>query len=166
MSARASHGRYKQARYAECIREFEAQEDIICVGMAGAKPGRDDDGFCKSVALNENIGHCLSSMNRLEDAEKRFTAALRLMKELVAERGPSDNDDIGGILVGLGLVKDRLGDAEGAVSVLEAAVLHYRKQHGDDGSTLIAKALTSLGMFQAYPNGVLIGCWANTNTCG
>jgi hypothetical protein len=54
-------------------------------------------------------------------------------------------DDIGGILVGLGLVKDRLGDAEGAVSVLQAAVTHYRTVYGEDGSTLIAKALTSLG---------------------
>jgi hypothetical protein len=54
-------------------------------------------------------------------------------------------DDIGGILVGLGLVKDRLGDAEGAVSVLQSAVTHYRRVYGEDGSTLIAKALTSLG---------------------
>ena len=47
--------------------------------------------------------------------------------------------------MGLGLVKDRLGDAEGAVSVLQAAVTHYRRVYGEDGSTLIAKALTSLG---------------------
>lgn len=86
-------------------------------------------------------------MNRLEDAEKRFTAALRLMQSAESEGvDPKDaKDDIGGILVGLGLVKDRLGDAEGAVSVLQAAVTHYRKVYGEDGSTLIAKALTSLG---------------------
>ena len=52
--------RYKQAKYSDCIQEFEAQEDLIAQGTAGARPGRDADGFCNSVALNENIGHCLS----------------------------------------------------------------------------------------------------------
>jgi len=71
---------------ADCIKEFELQEDLIAEhGVAGTKPGRDADGFCLSVPLNENFGHCLSSMNRLEDAEKRFTAALRLMRLAEAE---------------------------------------------------------------------------------
>lgn len=61
-------------------------------------------------------------------------------------------DDIGGVLVGLGLVKDRLGDADGAVSVLRAAVVHYRRVHGEDGSTLIGKALTSLGRCEEMIN--------------
>lgn len=61
---------------------------------------QDADGCCFSVALNENIGHCLSSMNRLEDAEKRFTAALRLMQS--ADDPLSSDNDVGGILVGLG----------------------------------------------------------------
>eukprot|EP00041_Stephanoeca_diplocostata_P013384 m.234365 g.234365 ORF g.234365 m.234365 type:complete len:358 (-) comp19320_c0_seq1:1991-3064(-) len=116
--------RYKQARYFECIAEFVCQENLMVLGIAGSPPGRDSDGFCYSVALNENIGHCLSSMNRLEEAEKRFTAALRLMQ---SSEPTNRENDIGGILVGLGLVKDRLGDAEGAVSVLQAAVAHYRK---------------------------------------
>eukprot|EP00040_Diaphanoeca_grandis_P017094 m.88701 g.88701 ORF g.88701 m.88701 type:complete len:444 (+) comp26226_c0_seq1:225-1556(+) len=142
--------RYKQARYLECIREFEAQEQLIMKGVVnGSTPGRDQDGFCFSVPLNENIGHCLSSMNRLEDAEKRFTAALRLMQ---AGDPQSSENDVGGILVGLGLVKDRLGDPEGAVSVLQAAVSHYKKVHGEDGSTLIAKALTSLGRCKELTN--------------
>ena len=50
------------------------------------------------------------------------------------------------------LVKDRLGDPEGAVSVLHAAVTHYKKVHGEDGSTLIAKALTSLGRCKELTN--------------
>jgi len=142
--------RYKQARYAECITEFEQQEKLIIKGIAGGTDGADADGFCFSVALNENIGHCLSSMNRLEDAEKRFTAALRLMQS--AGDPQSSDNDVGGILVGLGLVKDRLGDPEGAVSVLQAAVTHYKKVHGEDGSTLIAKALTSLGRCKELTN--------------
>jgi len=141
--------RYKQARYAECIREFEAQEQLIRKGIADSTPGSDQDGFCHSVALNENIGHCLSSMNRLEEAEKRFTAALRLMQ---SGNSHSSDNDVGGILVGLGLVKDRLGDPVGAVSVLQAAVDHYKKVHGNDGSTLIAKALTSLGRCKELTN--------------
>ena len=201
----------------ECIKEFELQEELIVQGVAGTIPGRDPDGFCLSVALNENMGHCLSSMNRLEDAERRFTAALRLMRlsdedgvgkegsnglpipkydvdhdvllcycvackpcmyctplrvgifasgqscgsainirlNLAFTRSLSDappRDDIGGVLVGLGLVKDRLGDADGAVSVLRAAVVHYRRVHGEDGSTLIGKALTSLGRCEEMIN--------------
>lgn len=142
--------RYKQAKYADCIVEFKAQEQLIIKGVAGAQSGSDKYGFCASVALNENIGHCLSSMNQLEEAEKRFSAALQLMQ--TSHDPETTESDVGGILVGLGLVKDRLGDPKGAVSVLQAAVAHYKKVHGEDGSTLIAKALTSLGRCKELTN--------------
>lgn len=110
-------------------------------------PGRMHDADVLIAQFVRVFTYCIvtcCSMNRLEDAEKRFSAALRLMTASEADNKPS-HDDIGGILVGLGLVKDRLGDAEGAVSVLQSAVTHYRQTYGEDGSTLIAKALTSLG---------------------
>ena len=43
------------------------------------------------------------------------------------------------------LVKDRLGKTAEALEDIAASVAHYKSVHGADGSSLIAKALTSLG---------------------
>ena len=48
-------------------------------------------------------------------------------------------------LVCAGLVKDRLGNPTEAIPMMESAVTHYKSVHGADGSSLIAKALTSVG---------------------
>ena len=147
--------RYKQSKFVECVADFERQEELIIEGAEGfeeAAAGKTDMGFCKSAALNENIGHCMSSMNKLDQAEKRFTTALQIIKaaEETEDASPGAASagtkcDVGGIYLGLGLVKDRLGNSAGAVPVLESAVTHYKSVHGPDGSSLVAKALSSVG---------------------
>ena len=143
--------RYKQSKFAECVTDFERQEELIIEGAEGfeeAAAGKTEMGFCKSAALNENIGHCMSSMNKLDQAEKRFTTALQIIKAAEENQdAPSAGTkcDVGGIYLGLGLVKDRLGNSAGAVPVLESAVAHYKSVHGADGSSLVAKALSSVG---------------------
>ena len=100
--------RFKQSRFEECVADFEEQEKLVILGAAGAESGTTEGGFCRSIALNENIGHALSSMQRLDEAQARFTSALELLRgqeKLASPEAWVESEmrgDVGGILLGLG----------------------------------------------------------------
>ena len=96
-----------------------------------------------SAALCENIGHTLSSLGQLPRAEEYFEKAIALL-----ERGSYGNR--GGIYMGLGLVRDRLGKTREALPILRQSLEHYQKEHTNNAhqqldSSIIAKAHMSLG---------------------
>ena len=118
--------RWKQHRFKEALDLFYQQQEIV-----GA-----------SSALCENIGHTLSSLGDLPKAEEYFERAIELLKH-----GSFGNR--GGIYMGLGLVRERLGKQKEALPILEQALEHYQKEHtkGHDtvDSSIIAKAHMSIG---------------------
>lgn len=118
--------RWKQYRFREALELFLEQQKIV-----GA-----------SAALCENIGHTYSSLGDLPKAEEYFERALELLK-----RGSYGNR--GGIYMGLGLVRDRLGKTREALPILEQSLEHYLKEHTKDhvqlDSSIIAKAHMSVG---------------------
>jgi len=82
--------RWKQYRFRDALRLFLRQQEIV-----GA-----------SAALCENIGHTYSSLGELQQAEQYFERAVALL-----EAGSFGNR--GGIYMGLGLVRERLGAGRG-----------------------------------------------------
>ncbi|KAL1495988.1 hypothetical protein AB1Y20_014625 [Prymnesium parvum] len=118
--------RWKQYRFKEALALFLEQQAIV-----GA-----------SAALCENIGHTYSSLGDLPSAEQYFERAIELLK--VGSYGNK-----GGIYMGLGLVRDRMGKTKEALPILEQALDHYQKEHTKDhqqlDSSIIAKAHMSIG---------------------
>jgi tetratricopeptide (TPR) repeat protein len=119
--------RWKQYDFKEALRLFLQQQEIV-----GA-----------SAALCENIGHTYSSLGDLPQAEAYFERAIELLK-----RGSFGNR--GGIYMGLGIVRDRLGKTRESLPILQQALEHYQKEHTSAGhvqldSSIIAKAHMSLG---------------------
>ena len=118
--------RWKQYRFKEALSLFLEQQKIV-----GA-----------SAALCENIGHTYSSLGDLPQAETYFERAIELLKH-----GSFGNR--GGIYMGLGLVRDRLGKTREALPILEQALEHYQREHTKGyqqlDSSIIAKAHMSIG---------------------
>jgi len=118
--------RWKQYRFKEALALFLEQQEIV-----GG-----------SAALCENIGHTYSSLGDLPKAEEYFERAIELLK-----RGSYGNR--GGIYMGLGLVRDRLGKTREALPILQQALEHYQNEHTKDhvqlDSSIIAKAHMSVG---------------------
>ena len=119
--------RWKQYKFKEALSLFLQQQEIV-----GG-----------SAALCENIGHTYSSLGDLPKAEEYFERAIELLK-----RGSYGNR--GGIYMGLGLVRDRLGKTREALPILQQALEHYRNEHTTKDhvqldSSIIAKAHMSLG---------------------
>ena len=98
----------KEEGRGDMSRRKEEQEKLVILGAAGAESGTTEGGFCRSIALNENIGHALSSMQRLDEAQARFTSALELLRgqeKLASPEAWVESEmrgDVGGILLGLG----------------------------------------------------------------
>eukprot|EP00668_Euglena_longa_P038688 GGOE01049744.1.p1 GENE.GGOE01049744.1~~GGOE01049744.1.p1 ORF type:complete len:396 (-),score=155.40 GGOE01049744.1:283-1470(-) len=118
--------RWKQYRYAEALEQFHRME-----GMMGP-----------SSALCENIGHTYSSMGNLDKAEEYFELAAKLSP---GEGKAGMEGNMGGILLGLGLVKERKGDIAGSLPVLQQALDWYKKKFATSDASLVAKAHMSVG---------------------
>mmetsp|Transcript_14143 Transcript_14143/g.23533 ORF Transcript_14143/g.23533 Transcript_14143/m.23533 type:complete len:512 (+) Transcript_14143:124-1659(+) len=118
--------RWKQYRFKEALTLFLEQQGIVG----------------PSAALCENIGHTYSSLGDLPKAEEYFTKAIELMKH-----GSFGNK--GGIYMGLGLVRDRMGKTREALPILHQALDHYEREHTREyqqlDSSIIAKAHMSIG---------------------
>jgi tetratricopeptide (TPR) repeat protein len=68
-------------------------------------------------ALYENMAHTYNSTGDYENAEKYFNLAMELVK---------DKSKKGGILLGIGLVKERKGDPRKALPHLKKALKLYQ----------------------------------------
>lgn len=95
-----------------------------------------------SAALCENIGHTYSSLGNLEKAEEYFELALKLSP---TEKKVEMEGNTGGILLGLGLIKDRKGDINGSLPVLQQALDWYKTKFGTADASLVAKSHMSVG---------------------
>ena len=118
--------KWKQYRFSEALALFLEQQEIVGT----------------SAALCENIGHTYSSLGNLKEAEDYFERAIELLK-----RGSYGNK--GGIYMGLGLVRDRLGKTREALPILMQALEHYQQEHTRNhvqlDSSIISKAHMSVG---------------------
>uniref|UniRef100_A0A7S1NH83 MalT-like TPR region domain-containing protein n=1 Tax=Eutreptiella gymnastica TaxID=73025 RepID=A0A7S1NH83_9EUGL len=121
--------RWKQYRYADALELFHKME-----GLVGS-----------SAALCENIGHTYSSMGNLDKAEKYFTDALELSRKEKDDRGAEAEGNTGGILLGLGLIKDRQNKVAESLPVLQQALEWYQNKFGAVAASLVAKAHMSVG---------------------
>ncbi|CAE8665969.1 unnamed protein product, partial [Polarella glacialis] len=81
--------RWKQSRFREALPLFHEMEATLG----------------KSAALCENIAHTYNSLGDYEKAEDYFRQALRFIEQ---EAG-FNKGNRGGVLLGLGIVRDRLG---------------------------------------------------------
>ena len=115
--------RFKQFQFADAVRLFEEMKEIL-----GPNP-----------SLLENMGHAYNSIGDQKNAEKCFTEALEL-----TENDKTHKAHRGGLLLGLGLVKSRLGKPEEGLIQLKEALKWYIDEHNGNDNALIAKAHVSV----------------------
>jgi len=145
---------WKQSKFSEAVKLFHEMEELVG----------------KNAALCENIGHTYSSMGDYPKAEEYFQDALEFTK---AKDPEGEESNLGGILLGLGLVKERLGDLEGALPNVLEAYQYYKKKHHPRPASLTAKAgmsasklLKQLGQFPKAEEFAREGVEIFKITCG
>lgn len=122
--------RYKQHRFRDALADF-----LTFQSLAG-----------DSAELAENMGHTYNTLGDYAKAEERFTASLRLMD--LPGAPPKSSSNRGGVLLGLGLVKERLGRPAEGLEILEKALAFYRQRFQGVEHSLVAKTLMSVGHTQ------------------
>jgi len=118
--------RYKQHQFKESLQDY-----IEFRKFAGP-----------SAQLAENMGHVYNTLGNYHDAEKCFKESLHLME--LPEANEKSQSNKGGVLLGLGIIKDRLNDSESALKYLYEALNFYKKQFKNMEHSLIAKTLISV----------------------
>lgn len=94
-----------------------------------------------SSSLCENIGHTYNSMGDFQKADEYFEKSLKLMGP---ESTLGKRTHRNGVLLGLGLVKDRLGLTREALPILLQALEGYKEEAQGNDSSLAAKAHMSV----------------------
>jgi len=115
---------WKKSQFKESIKLFHEIEDLIG----------------PSAALCENMGHTYSSMGNYDEAAKYFQRALRCLDQEVGKK----TGDRAGILLGLGLIQDRLGHFEEALAAVRESQDLFRQRANGKPSSLVAKAGMSI----------------------
>lgn len=121
--------RWKQSRFRDALPLFHEMEGILG----------------KSAALCENIAHTYNSLGDYEKAEDYFRQALRFIEQ---ESG-MNRGNRGGVLLGLGLVRDRLGKHKEALPVCLKAYEFYKDRANGAPASLQAKAGISCAKLHA-----------------
>eukprot|EP00457_Paulinella_chromatophora_P005041 gb/GEZN01005054.1/.p1 GENE.gb/GEZN01005054.1/~~gb/GEZN01005054.1/.p1 ORF type:complete len:546 (-),score=84.45 gb/GEZN01005054.1/:34-1671(-) len=111
--------RYKQFRFKESLANFLKFQSIMG----------------SSAELSENVGHTYNAMGNYAMAESSFQDALRLMEE---HKGNIANK--GGVLLGLGTVRQKQKKHEDALPILNQALTFYLQRFKGQDHSLIAKA--------------------------
>merc|ERR1719428_1964861 len=115
--------RWKQSKFREALPLFHEMEDLLG----------------KGAALCENIAHTYNSLGDYEKAEDYFRQALKFIEQ---EHG-QNRGNRGGVLLGLGLVRDRLGKHKEALPVVQKAYEFYKERANGAPASLQAKAAIS-----------------------
>jgi tetratricopeptide (TPR) repeat protein len=84
----------------------------------------------KNAALCENIAHTYNSLGDYHKAEDYFRQSLQLIEAGCKSGGTATGANRGGVLLGLGLVRDRLDRPEEALPILEQAYEFYKQRAG------------------------------------
>jgi len=121
--------RWKQSRFREALPLFHEME-----GHLG-----------KSAALCENIAHTYNSLGEFEKAEDYLRQALKFIEQ---EAGMNKGNR-GGVLLGLGIVRDRLGKHKEALPVCQKAYEFYKERANGAPASLQAKAGISCAKIHA-----------------
>ncbi|CAJ1374202.1 unnamed protein product [Effrenium voratum] len=112
--------RWKQSRFREALPLFHEMEQHLG----------------KSAALCENIAHTYNSLGDFEKAEDYLRQALKFIEQ---EAGMNKGNR-GGVLLGLGIVRDRLGKQKEALPVCLKAYEFYKERANGAPASLQAKA--------------------------
>eukprot|EP00434_Breviolum_minutum_P003615 symbB.v1.2.003184.t1/scaffold173.1/size339812/27 len=86
------------------------------------------------------MGHTYSSMGNYDEAAKYFQRALRCLDQEAGKK----TGDRAGILLGLGLIEDRLGHFEEALAAVRESQDLFRSRANGKPSSLVAKAGMSI----------------------
>eukprot|EP00960_Hanusia_phi_P056347 763236-Hanusia_phi.AAC.6 len=114
---------FKQYRFKEALELFHEQATLVG----------------PSSALYENMAHTYNSIGDYDNAASYFSKAMELL-------GQGSYGKKGGILLGLGLVKERQGNPREALPILQEALNSYKAEYkSEDATSLIAKAHMSVG---------------------
>mmetsp|Transcript_18934 Transcript_18934/g.30715 ORF Transcript_18934/g.30715 Transcript_18934/m.30715 type:complete len:933 (+) Transcript_18934:48-2846(+) len=121
--------RWKQSKFREALPLLLEMEEILG----------------KGAALCENIAHTYNSLGDYEKAEEYFRQALKFIEQ---ENG-TNKGNRGGVLLGLGLVRDRLGKQKEALPVCMQAYNFYKERANGAPASLQAKAGISCAKINA-----------------
>lgn len=121
--------RWKQSKFSEALPLMLEMEEILG----------------KGAALCENIAHTYNSLGKYNEAEEYFRQSLKFIEQ---EHGPNKGNR-GGVLLGLGLVRDRLGKHKEALPVCQKAYEFYKERANGAPASLQAKAGISCAKINA-----------------
>lgn len=121
--------RWKQSKFREALPLFHEMEEILG----------------KGAALCENIAHTYNSLGDYPKAEEYFRQSLKFIEQ---EHGANAGNR-GGVLLGLGLVRDRLGKHKEALPVCLKAYEFYKERAHGAPASLQAKAGISCAKLHA-----------------
>lgn len=121
--------RWKQSKFREALPLLLEMEEILG----------------KGAALCENIAHTYNSLGDYEKAEDYFRQSLKFIEQ---ENG-TNKGNRGGVLLGLGLVRDRLGRHAEALPVCVKAYEFYKDRANGAPASLQAKAGISCAKINA-----------------
>jgi len=121
--------KWKQSHFREALPLFHEMEKILG----------------KVAALCENIAHTYNSLGEYNEAEDYFRQALKFIEQ---EHG-ANRGNRGGVLLGLGLVRDRLGKHREALPVCTKAYEFYKERANGAPASLQAKAGISCAKLHA-----------------
>ncbi|CAK0894329.1 unnamed protein product [Prorocentrum cordatum] len=117
---------WKQSKFEQAIELFHEIEELVG----------------SSAALCENIGHSYSSIGNYDEASRYFRKALVCNDE--EEKRGKKTGDRAGVLLGLGLIEERLGHLEKALIATREAQQLFRQRADGKPSSLVAKAGMSI----------------------
>jgi len=117
---------WKQSKFRQAIELFHEIEDLVG----------------SSSALCENMGHTYSSMGDYDKASTYFKRALLCLDH--EEKLGKKSGDRAGVLLGLGLIEDRLGNFDKALEACRESQRLFRVRANGKPSSLVAKAGMSI----------------------
>lgn len=120
--------RWKQSKFKEALKLFKEMEQIIG----------------PSSKLLENMGHTYNSLSDYKNAEKCFKQAIVYI-EIEKKKNPDMNTNMGGLYLGLGLIKKRQGNIKEGLNELHKGLDWYTEHTGPNPHSLVAKASMSVG---------------------
>lgn len=117
---------WKQSKFRDSIELFQEIEELMG----------------PSAALCENMGHTYSSLGDFQKASEYFHRSIDCIAE--EEKCGKKSGDKAGVLLGLGLIEDRLGHLDKALPICRESQRLFRERACGKPSSLIAKAGMSI----------------------
>ncbi|MCX6633607.1 MAG: SIR2 family protein, partial [Acidobacteria bacterium] len=132
-------------QYTLALRERAVEVDMLLAAALRARAETDEDARSERARILNNLGARLSDLGRREEALQATEEAVRLYRQIAAERPDAFLPDLASSLNNLGPVLSVLGRREEALQATEEAVSIRRQLAAERPDAFLPDLATSLG---------------------